>query len=206
MRIYQRGYFKVYSAWNSLSLIQTSISVGSISFSGRRKADLRLPQSFGFLACSFVLAQRIVAGNMEVGNYVTFVNYLAQIYGPLNQVSEVKPSPTRPIFLTPCITSRSQVYTVTPCATCMCALEALGSTAAYHLFSFSFSRPPLGACSSQLLLDPSPFPSYFRGTHLLIKYQCRYRAAGRTPQRREGHCRPTRLEGAGGRRGRQDRV
>lgn len=27
MRIYQRGYFKVYSAWNSLSLIQTSISV-----------------------------------------------------------------------------------------------------------------------------------------------------------------------------------
>ncbi|ORY83494.1 hypothetical protein BCR35DRAFT_351964 [Leucosporidium creatinivorum] len=71
MRIYQRGYFKVYSAWNSLSLIQTSIS------------------SFGFLACSFVLAQRVVAGNMEVGDYVTFVNYLNQIYTPLNQVASL---------------------------------------------------------------------------------------------------------------------
>lgn len=69
MRVYQRGYFSVYSAWNSLSLIQESIS------------------SFGFLVCSFVLAQRVVAGEMEVGDFVTFVNYLAQIYSPLGQIA-----------------------------------------------------------------------------------------------------------------------
>ncbi|KAL8287124.1 hypothetical protein RQP46_003576 [Phenoliferia psychrophenolica] len=69
MRVYQRGYFKVYSAWNSLSLIQDSIS------------------AFGLLVCSFILANRVIEGEIDVGNYVTFVSYLGQIYGPLNRIA-----------------------------------------------------------------------------------------------------------------------
>ncbi|KAK4051061.1 ATP-binding cassette-type vacuolar membrane transporter Hmt1 [Microbotryomycetes sp. JL201] len=69
MRTYQAGYFRVYSAWNSLSLIQESIS------------------SFGFLVCSFVLARRVIDDDMDVGGYVTFVNYLTQIYQPLNSIA-----------------------------------------------------------------------------------------------------------------------
>ncbi|KAK4051664.1 ATP-binding cassette-type vacuolar membrane transporter Hmt1 [Microbotryomycetes sp. JL221] len=69
MRTYQAGYFRVFSAWNSLSLIQESIS------------------AFGFLVCSFVLAQRVIEGEMDVGSYVTFVNYLTQIYQPLNSIA-----------------------------------------------------------------------------------------------------------------------
>ncbi|KAM0790019.1 hypothetical protein ACM66B_005348 [Microbotryomycetes sp. NB124-2] len=71
MRTYQAGYFRVYSAWNSLSLIQESIS------------------SFGFLVCSFVLARRVIDDEMDVGGYVTFVNYLTQIYQPLNSIASL---------------------------------------------------------------------------------------------------------------------
>ena len=87
MRVYQRGYFKVYSAWNSLSLIQDSISV-SRTLSLLWIQTLTSPlQSFGFLICSFVLAQRVVNGEIEVGDFVTFTVYLEQIYGPLNKVA-----------------------------------------------------------------------------------------------------------------------
>ncbi|KAI5476886.1 vacuolar ABC heavy metal transporter Hmt1 [Pseudohyphozyma bogoriensis] len=71
MFVYQKGYFKLYSAWNSLSLIQESIS------------------GFGLLVCSFILAKRVVDGNMTVGNYVTFVSYLSQLYGPLNRIASL---------------------------------------------------------------------------------------------------------------------
>lgn len=51
MRSYQKGAFAVYSAWNSLSLIQDGIS------------------SLGLLACSFVLAGRVISGEMDIGSY-----------------------------------------------------------------------------------------------------------------------------------------
>jgi len=50
MRSYQKGAFAVYSAWNSLSLIQDGIS------------------SLGLLACSFVLAGRVISGEMDIGS------------------------------------------------------------------------------------------------------------------------------------------
>ncbi|GAA6019380.1 hypothetical protein JCM10207_001279 [Rhodosporidiobolus poonsookiae] len=69
MRRYQKGYFAVYSAWNSLSLLQNSIS------------------GFGLLVCSFILAHRVVVGEMDIGNYATFISYLNQLYRPLNSIS-----------------------------------------------------------------------------------------------------------------------
>ncbi|GAA5931007.1 hypothetical protein JCM10213_003968 [Rhodosporidiobolus nylandii] len=69
LRRYQKQYFEVYSAWNSLSLLQNGIS------------------GFGLLVCSFILAQRVVSGEMEVGNFVTFISYLNQLYRPLNSIS-----------------------------------------------------------------------------------------------------------------------
>jgi hypothetical protein len=150
MRIYQRGYFKVYSAWNSLSLIQTSISVGSMSPHGRLTADVHL-QSFGFLACSFVLAQRVVAGNMEVGNYVTFVNYLAQIYGPLNQVSlgPVHAQLPRGVLTESFATNRSPRCTEILCATCETIPRIV----------FLSSHLPRALAVSAFVIRPSPSPS-----------------------------------------------
>lgn len=90
MRVYQKGYFKVYSAWNSLSLIQDSISVRVRAFEAAvTTADLHLSanQAFGLLVCSFILANRVIEGEIDVGNYVTFVSYLGQIYGPLNRIA-----------------------------------------------------------------------------------------------------------------------
>ncbi|BGP26050.1 vacuolar ABC heavy metal transporter Hmt1 [Rhodotorula toruloides] len=68
---YQKGYFRVYSSWNSLSLLQNSIT------------------AFGLLVCSFILAQRVVLGEMDVGNFVAFVSYLNALYSPLNQISSL---------------------------------------------------------------------------------------------------------------------
>ncbi|BGP01621.1 vacuolar ABC heavy metal transporter Hmt1 [Rhodotorula toruloides] len=68
---YQKGYFRVYSSWNSLSLLQNSIT------------------AFGLLVCSFILAQRVVTGEMDVGNFVAFVSYLNALYSPLNQISSL---------------------------------------------------------------------------------------------------------------------
>lgn len=48
MRVYQKGYWAVYSSWNSLSLIQDSIS------------------AIGLLVCSFILANRVITGQMYV--------------------------------------------------------------------------------------------------------------------------------------------
>lgn len=47
------GYFRVYSAWNSLSLLQNGIS------------------NFGLLVCSFILANRVVSGQMDPGGAST---------------------------------------------------------------------------------------------------------------------------------------
>ncbi|GAA6030259.1 hypothetical protein JCM8097_009014 [Rhodosporidiobolus ruineniae] len=69
MRKYQAGYFRVYSAWNSLSLLQNGL------------------QGFGLLICSFILAQRVVTGEMDIGGYATFLSYLNQLYRPLNSIS-----------------------------------------------------------------------------------------------------------------------
>ncbi|GAA5981911.1 hypothetical protein JCM11641_001939 [Rhodosporidiobolus odoratus] len=69
LRRYQKGYFTVYSAWNSLSLLQNSIS------------------GFGLLVCSFILAHRVVGGEMDIGAYATFISYLNQLYRPLNGIS-----------------------------------------------------------------------------------------------------------------------
>ncbi|KDE04641.1 hypothetical protein MVLG_04940 [Microbotryum lychnidis-dioicae p1A1 Lamole] len=69
LRVYQKGSFKVYSAWNSLSLMQNGIS------------------SVGFLVCSFILSRRIVRGELEVGEFVTFSSFLNQLYTPLNQIA-----------------------------------------------------------------------------------------------------------------------
>ncbi|GAA5822325.1 hypothetical protein JCM11251_006301 [Rhodosporidiobolus azoricus] len=69
MRKYQREYFDVYQAWNSLSLLQNGIS------------------GFGLLVCSFILASRVVSGRMDIGAYVTFISYLNQLYRPLNGIS-----------------------------------------------------------------------------------------------------------------------
>lgn len=69
LRVYQKGYWNVYSSWNSLSLIQDSIS------------------AFGLLVCSFILANRVVKGEMQVGEFVTFTSYLGQLYRPLNSIA-----------------------------------------------------------------------------------------------------------------------
>ncbi|SDA01293.1 BZ3500_MvSof-1268-A1-R1_Chr10-1g02565 [Microbotryum saponariae] len=74
LRVYQKGSFKVYTlivlqAWNSLSLMQNGIS------------------SVGFLVCSFILSRRIVRGELEVGEFVTFSSFLNQLYTPLNQIA-----------------------------------------------------------------------------------------------------------------------
>ncbi|GAA5898274.1 hypothetical protein JCM6882_000117 [Rhodosporidiobolus microsporus] len=69
MRRYQKEYYDVYSAWNSLSLLQNGIS------------------GFGLLVCSFILASRVVSGRMDIGAYVTFISYLNQLYRPLNGIS-----------------------------------------------------------------------------------------------------------------------
>ncbi|GAA6063468.1 hypothetical protein JCM10212_006330 [Sporobolomyces blumeae] len=71
LRRYQRNYWNVYSAWNSLSLLQNSIS------------------AFGLLVCSTILAHRVVTGEMDIGNYVTFVSYLNQLYSPLNRLASL---------------------------------------------------------------------------------------------------------------------
>ncbi|GAA5920931.1 hypothetical protein JCM1841_003629 [Sporobolomyces salmonicolor] len=71
MHRYQKGYFTVYSAWNSLSLLQNGIS------------------SFGLLVCSFILAHRVVTGAMDIGSYVTFVSYLSALYSPLNRIASL---------------------------------------------------------------------------------------------------------------------
>lgn len=63
------GYYKVFSAWNTLSLIQDSIS------------------AIGLLVCSFILANRVATGQIGVGAFVTFVSYLASLYGPLNRIA-----------------------------------------------------------------------------------------------------------------------
>ncbi|KWU42510.1 P-loop containing nucleoside triphosphate hydrolase protein, partial [Rhodotorula sp. JG-1b] len=68
---YQRGYFNVFNSWQSLSLLQNSIS------------------AFGLLVCSFILSRRVIEGEMDVGNYVAFVSYLNQLYSPLNQISSL---------------------------------------------------------------------------------------------------------------------
>ncbi|GAA5826994.1 hypothetical protein JCM3770_007379, partial [Rhodotorula araucariae] len=68
---YQRGYFAVYSAWNSLSLLQNGIS------------------NFGLLVCSFILAHRVVSGKMDPGEFATFTSYFAQLLSPLNQISSL---------------------------------------------------------------------------------------------------------------------
>lgn len=69
MRVYQQGYFRVYSAWNSLSVMQDGLT------------------SLGFISCSFVLAHRVSTGQIDVGDFATFTTLLAQTYGPLNQLS-----------------------------------------------------------------------------------------------------------------------
>ncbi|GAA6015414.1 hypothetical protein JCM11491_000421 [Sporobolomyces phaffii] len=71
LRRYQRNYWRVYSAWNSLSLLQNGIS------------------AFGLLVCSFILAHRVVTGEMDIGNYVTFISYLNQLYSPLNRIASL---------------------------------------------------------------------------------------------------------------------
>ncbi|SCV73980.1 BQ2448_6410 [Microbotryum intermedium] len=96
LRVYQKGSFKVYSAWNSLSLTQDGIS------------------SVGFLICSFILSRRIVRGELQVrgsidsyqnhdwmltshwllvsfqvGEFVTFSSFLNQLYGPLNRIASL---------------------------------------------------------------------------------------------------------------------
>ncbi|GAA5833238.1 hypothetical protein JCM5353_007922 [Sporobolomyces roseus] len=71
LKRYQRNYWKVYSAWNSLSLLQNGIS------------------AFGLLVCSFILAHRVVTGEMDIGNYVTFISYLNQLYSPLNRIASL---------------------------------------------------------------------------------------------------------------------
>ncbi|GAA5916090.1 uncharacterized protein JCM6883_003082 [Sporobolomyces salmoneus] len=71
LRRYQKGYWSVYSAWNSLSLLQNGIS------------------AFGLLVCSFILAHRVVIGEMDIGNYVTFISYLNQLYSPLNRIASL---------------------------------------------------------------------------------------------------------------------
>ncbi|GAA5892981.1 hypothetical protein JCM5296_003397 [Sporobolomyces johnsonii] len=71
MHRYQKGYFTVYSAWNSLSLLQNGIS------------------SFGLLVCSFILAHRVVTGAMDIGSYVTFVSYLSALYAPLGRIASL---------------------------------------------------------------------------------------------------------------------
>ncbi|GAA5838861.1 hypothetical protein JCM9279_003883 [Rhodotorula babjevae] len=68
---YQRGYFRVYSAWNSLSLLQNGIS------------------NFGLLICSFILANRVVNGQMDPGEFATFTSYFASLLSPLNQISSL---------------------------------------------------------------------------------------------------------------------
>ncbi|GJN92701.1 hypothetical protein Rhopal_005736-T1 [Rhodotorula paludigena] len=68
---YQRGYFRVYSAWNSLSLLQNGIS------------------NFGILVVSFMLAHRVVTGEMDVGLFATFISYYGQLLSPLNQISSL---------------------------------------------------------------------------------------------------------------------
>ncbi|GAA5927985.1 hypothetical protein JCM3775_002782 [Rhodotorula graminis] len=68
---YQRGYFRVYSAWNSLSLLQNGIS------------------NFGLLVCSFILANRVVSGQMDPGEFATFTSYFASLLSPLNQISSL---------------------------------------------------------------------------------------------------------------------
>ncbi len=65
------GYFNVFNSWQSLSLLQNSIS------------------AFGLLVCSFILSRRVIEGEMDVGNYVAFVSYLNQLYSPLNQISSL---------------------------------------------------------------------------------------------------------------------
>lgn len=69
MRVYQKGYWNVYSAWNSLSLIQDSIS------------------AIGLLVCAFILSNRVIRGEIGVGDFVTFTSYLGQLYGPLNKIA-----------------------------------------------------------------------------------------------------------------------
>ncbi|GAA5955967.1 hypothetical protein JCM3765_000056 [Sporobolomyces pararoseus] len=71
LRRYQKNYWRVYSAWNSLSLLQNGIS------------------AFGLLVCSFILAHRVVTGEMDIGNYVTFISYLNQLYSPLNRIASL---------------------------------------------------------------------------------------------------------------------
>jgi hypothetical protein len=71
MRVYQKGYFGVYSAWNSLSLIQDSISVSpasSITILYVTDDDL---QAFGLLVCSFILARRVINKEIDVGDFVS---------------------------------------------------------------------------------------------------------------------------------------
>lgn len=46
-------------------------------------------QAFGLLICSFILARRVVNGEMDVGDYVTFVSYLGQLYSPLNRIASL---------------------------------------------------------------------------------------------------------------------
>ncbi|GAA5871541.1 hypothetical protein JCM16303_000787 [Sporobolomyces ruberrimus] len=69
MRRYQRFSWRVYSGWNSLMLLQSGIG------------------SFGLLVCSFILAHRIVSGETDIGEYVTFTTYLNQLYFPLLSIS-----------------------------------------------------------------------------------------------------------------------
>ncbi|CEQ40192.1 SPOSA6832_01774, partial [Sporobolomyces salmonicolor] len=104
MHRYQKGYFTVYSAWNSLSLLQNGISLSfplgpflvstlspapNLSFPSPSSLTLAHAQSFGLLVCSFILAHRVVTGAMDIGSYVTFVSYLSALYSPLNRIASL---------------------------------------------------------------------------------------------------------------------
>ena len=113
LKRYQRNYWKVYSAWNSLSLLQNGISVSLPSFPITELSStdrfVESQQAFGLLVCSFILAHRVVTGEMDIGNYgelrwpslsfpmmltqscrvVTFISYLNQLYSPLNRIASL---------------------------------------------------------------------------------------------------------------------
>lgn len=49
----------------------------------------RFVQTFGLLLCTTILAQRVTTGEMQVGEFVTFVSYINSVFSPIQQLASL---------------------------------------------------------------------------------------------------------------------
>ncbi|KAF5389422.1 hypothetical protein D9757_004356 [Collybiopsis confluens] len=89
IRQYQVLEAKVIISLNLLNLVQNFIIVSIRSNSSLRTFAYESMKTSGLLVGSMIVARRIIRGDLEPYHFVIFITYLAQLYGPLNQLGSV---------------------------------------------------------------------------------------------------------------------